>query len=218
MSGLSDELFAIYRTGLNRCLQRYDEMYGKALERAGLHKYATTLPEDKRQAFEDAMRVYAWLGAKVVHDANSLIPSTIHAGVIAGPVNIYRVSQRGDDRPGIWWFGETVALRCRQEAGSTGADQLEWLRNLLAVCFNWSTFDQFQRIQIPTGLQVPAVFGKGAPMPYYMGKPYQDKIGRRVSDWPKDYWQQKGRMLLGGESQIVLPWVPHRIITPIQQL
>jgi hypothetical protein len=48
-------------------------------------------------------------------------------------------------------------------------------------------------------------------MPHYKADPYIDrKTGERLIALPADYWKKKGEMLLGGESQIVLPWVPVR--------
>jgi len=150
------------------------------------------------------------MAARRVEDARSLDPGTIRAKILIGPVTLYRVSQQGSKAPiGIWWFSEQVAQRCRDEAGADGAKQLDWLRNVLAVCFNWSTFDRVERFSLHGGERIPTVLGKGLSMPHYKADPFIDRnTGERVISLPKDYWQKKGNTLLGGELQIVLPWLP----------
>ena len=96
--------------------------------------------------------------------------------------------------PGIWWFTDTVARRCRDEAGPDLQKRLAWLRNVLAVCFNWSSFDRIERQRSVCGFET--------------GIPNARKTGERVVTLPPDYWKRKGEILMGGELQVVLPWVP----------
>ena len=123
----------------------------------------------------------------------------------------FTVYRRAERQPlqGIWWFTEKVAQRCRDEAGPDSQKRLDWLRNVLAVCFNWSRFDQIERLALHSGESIPGVLGRGLSMPHLKADPYTDrKTGERLINIPPGYWKQKGEMLLGGELQVVLPWVP----------
>jgi hypothetical protein len=214
MGGLAEQLYGLYQAEIYTVLSNNDPEYQRSLANAGLGWNVRSIPAEKRSSFEQEMKMRAWMGARRVEEARSLAPGTMRAKVLTGPTKLYRVSQSGSKGPiGIWWFGEQVAQRCRKEAGGVASQQLEWLRNVLAVCFNWSTFDRVERFSLHSGERIPAVLGKGLPMPHYKVSPYTDrKTGEQVVDLPVDYWQNKGKMLIGGELQIVLPWIPvHRV-------
>ncbi len=217
MSRLSDQLLAIYTAKIYPILAHNDPIYQQALTKAGMGWVAPdTIPPAHRRSFEQEMKLQSWLAAGKIEDAKSLEPNTIRAKVLNGPVTLYRVAQSGAATPpGIWWFTEKVAHRCRDEAGPDPQKRLDWLRSGLAVCYNWSRFDAIQRLQLHAGEEIPTVIGRGIPMPYYNVAPFIDrKTGQRVVNLPEDYWRKKGETLLGGELQIVLPWVPvHRIRT-----
>jgi hypothetical protein len=201
MSSLNDQLFELYADAVYPVLIESDPVYRRSLAKAGLRDKQKSIPQEKQSSFRNEMRLQSWLAANKIQSANSLAPGSIRAKLISGPLTLYRVSQRGAAAPGIWWFTEKVARRCRDEAGSESQKQLNWLRNVLAVCFNWSRFDQIERISLWAGESMPAVIGRGLPMPQYKFEPYIDrKTGARVIDeLPPDYWKQKGTMLLGGE-------------------
>lgn len=56
-------------------------------------------------------------------------------------------------------------------------------------------------------------------MPHYKVAPYRDaKTGESRINLPKDYWQRKGQMLLGGEQQVLLPWIPVTRVVTTKQL
>ena len=164
----------------------------------------------------------AWLAAGQVMDARSLDPTTARAKILIGPQTIYRVTSGSmlPGKTGIWWFNERVAQRCRDECGPDPQKRLDWLRNVLAVCFNWSDFNAIQRLTLHGGEEIPAILGRGLPMPHYKFDPYIDrKTGRQVvAEFPPDYWQKKGQFLLGGELQIVLPWIPVRRVMTASSL
>jgi hypothetical protein len=56
----------------------------------------------------------------------------------------------------------------------TPQKRLDWVRNVLAVCFNWSRFDRIERLALHSGRGIPAVLGRGTPMPHYKADPYMD--------------------------------------------
>lgn len=212
---LADELYGLYVACIYSVLAQNDPVYQRSLAKAGLGwNPSSTIPPEHRSSFEQEMKLQAWLAAVRIEDARALDPASVRAKLVDGPVTLYRVSQSGSTAPpGIWWFSEKVAQRCRDEAGPDPQKRLDWLRNVLAVCFNWSRFDRIERCAIHSGEKIPAVIGRGLAMPHYKADPYIDrKTGQHLIDLPPDYWQKKGQLLLGGELQIVLPWIPvHRV-------
>ena len=152
----------------------------------------------------------AWFAAMRIEEARSLDPDTIRAKALTERQTLYRIAQSGGKTPpGIWWFTEKLAQRCRDEAGADPQERLDWLRDVLAVCFNWSRFDGIERMALHDGESIPAVLGRGLAMPRLKAVPYVDrKTGQKVIDIPADYWKQEGAMLSGGELQVVLPWIP----------
>jgi hypothetical protein len=205
MTGLTEQLYEIYKAEIYEVLAKNDPEYQRSLTNAGLGRHVRSIPAEQRVSFEQQMKMQAWMGARKVEEAKSLEPGSVRATVLRGPANLYRVSQQNSKAPGIWWFSEQVARRCRAEVGTDGAKQLEWLRNVLAVCFNWSTFDRLERFSLHAGERIPTVLGKGLPMPHYKLEQFDRHLIERP---PKDYWQRKGQVLLGGELQTVLPWIP----------
>jgi len=213
VSSLADQLYAIYASRIFPVLARNDPVYQLSLNKAGLGWRAPEIvPPAHLASFQQEMKLQAWLGAARIENARSLDPATIRAKLLDGPLTLYRIAQSGSaGPPGIWWFTEKVAQRCRDEAGPDPQKRLDWLRNVLAVCFNWSRFDRIERLPLHPGETIPAVVGRGLPMPHYKADPYIDrKSGQHLIDLPVDYWKKKGEILLGGELQIVLPWVAVR--------
>lgn len=222
MDALAKELHRAYALEVYSVLAVNDPVYQRCLKDAGVGWTGQdSIPSDKREAFDEQMRLQASFGAEKIRSARSLDPGTMRVKVLTGPFTLYRVADSTSKDPySIWWFTEKVADRCRQEAGARPQARLEWLRNVLAVCYNWSRFDFIQRLAIHSGERLPAVLGKGLPMPYYKLTPFFDsKSGLQVvQEPPPDYWQKKGQMLFGGELQIVLPWIPVRRIATTPSL
>jgi hypothetical protein len=213
VSSLADQLYDIYAARIFPVLARNDPVYQLSLNKAGLGcRTPEIVPPVHLPSFQQEMKLQAWLGATQIENARSLDPATIRTELLTGPLTLYRISESGSlAPPGIWWFTEEVARRCREEAGPDPQKRLDWLRSVLAVCFNWSSFDRIERLPLYSRESIPAVLGRGLPMPHYKADPYIDrKSGERRIDLPEDYWKKKGEMLLGGELQIVLPWVPVR--------
>ena len=208
---LRDQLYGLYTACIYPVLVHNDPVYQRSLAKTGLGLNPTHIPIDKQDSFKQEMKLQAWLAACKIEDARSLDRDTVLTKLLTGPVTLYRISERGTTaRPGIWWFTEKVADRCREEAGPDPQKRLDWLRQVLAVCFNWSRFDQVEQLVLRSGETIPAVVGRGLAMPHYKFEPYIDReTGRRVMDkLPPDYWKKKGEWLLGGELQVVLPWIP----------
>lgn len=218
MDALAQELALAYSREIYPVLAAHDPEYRRCLLNAGVGWTARNpLPPGKRQAFEETMRVQASLGAIEIRLARSLDPGTVRVKVLEGPMVLYRMADRAAKQPySIWWFSEKVATRCRREAGPGPEARRDWLRNVLAVCYNWNPFTLVQRLALHGGERIPAVLGKGLPMPYYKLSPQFDrKTGLQIPQpTPRDYWEKKGRMLFGGELQIVLPWIPIGRIAP----
>lgn len=218
---LADELYRLYIARIYPVLANNDPIYRRSLQKCGVGWNSTTVPPGRQQSFQQEMKMQAWLGAQRIIEARSLEPGSIRAKLLKGPQTLYRVSGNAADQwnPGIWWFSEKVAQRCRDESGPDSQARLSWLRDVLAVCFNWSNFDHLVRFTLHSGEEIPAVSGKGLPMPYNKIDPFIDrKTGQRVVSIPADYWASKGKTLLGGELQIVLPWIPVQRVQPAPSL
>ena len=219
MADLADQLYQIYTAEIYPLLEYTDPEYRRLLAQIKPFKI---VPQKYRSSFEQGMKMQAWLAATKVRSYNSLKPSSIRATVLPGRQTLYRVTSKpgpGEKAwPGIWWFNETVAERCRAEAGSNVGNRLQWLRNVLAVCYNFpNTFDHIQLLKLNERERLPAVLGEGLPMPHY--QLIENPNTGSIQEPPKDYWQKKGETLLGGEEQIVLPWIPEaRIDNKTQSL
>ena len=209
-AALAHELHQLYVARIYPVLAQNDPAYQRSLVAAGLGWTGQGVPSQHRDSFTQEMKMQAWLAATKITEAASLDPSTVRTKLIEGSTTLFRISQSGSKSPpGIWWFSDKVAQRCRDEAGPDPQKRLEWLRNVLAVCFNWSRFDRIERCALHAGESIPAVIGRGLPMPYYKVDPYIDRqTGERKVDLPLDYWQKMGQTLFGGELQTVLPWIP----------
>ncbi|MEO8025687.1 MAG: hypothetical protein ABI823_04415 [Bryobacteraceae bacterium] len=209
---LQDQLYQLYIAQIYPVLSNNDPVYQQSLFRAGLGWNPAAIPDAHRASFEQEMKMQAWLAQERVEGAKSLAADSIRVKRVDGRMILYRVADSGVPfgNPGIWWFTEKVAERCRAEAGPDPAKRLDWLREVLAVCFNWSKFDRIERFTLHAGETIPAILGRGLPMPHYKVDPYVDrKTGERLMPkLPPDYWKRKSEMLLGGELQIVLPWIP----------
>ena len=194
-----------------------DPRYRESLANAGLGWNPTTVPAAQRASFEQEMKMQSWFAASKIKGAKSLQPGSIKCKVLDWRMTLYRVAEAGSvTPPGVWWFTDQVANRCREAAGTEPKKQLDWLRNVLAVCYDWSKFNRIERFTLHSGESIPAVLGVGLPMPYYSRIPREDPVtGKKEYD---DYWQKKGVWLMGGEQQVVLPWIPVGRIATTQSL
>jgi hypothetical protein len=191
----------------------HDDHYRHALEMAGLSGHiAPQVPLHKRKNFEAVMRFQAHLAADALRDAASLQLASARVFVLQGPATLYRLwdSASPGARAGVWWFDEDTLHRARVEAAVVKAPLLAWLRQALAVCYNFSRLDRALVLNLHAQDALPAVQAAGLAMPHYQFKPYiRPDTGERVIDeLPLDYWQQKGKMLFGGAIQTILPWIP----------
>ena len=210
---LADQLYQMYTARTYPVLLNSDPAYKACLFRSGVDP-SGVITERNRGRFQEEMRVQAWLGLLEIEDSKGLQPDTIRTKVLTGPQVLYRSVSKSAPRKGIWWFSEKVVARCRKEAALKGQSNSEWLRDALAICFNWSPMDGMQRFHLHTGEEIPAVLGVGSPMPCNSLK--VDKDGKVKI--PLDYWENQKKMLLGGEQQIVLPWIPISRVMPTSLL
>lgn len=204
MQDLERRLYELYTAEIYPVLATQDPEYRRALSAIGIWSNVREVPAEKRGAFEKEMKLRAWLAAQAVVQANSLEVGSVRAKLIEGREVFYRVASKGSKAPvGVWWFSERVAAKCREEAPKAGMTAFEWLREMLAVCFNWSSFDQLESFELKAGESLPAILGIGKPMPHYKVDARRGSVSL-----PADYWKRAGQVLAGGERQIVLPWVP----------
>lgn len=214
MKDLENRLLELFTTEIYPVLATHDPEYRRSLAAIGIWSNVRSVPPQKAEAFAKEMKLRAWLAAQAIVQANSLEPGSVRAKLLEGHETFYRVASKGSKAPtGVWWFSERVAARCRQEAPKAGLTPLDWLREMLAVCFNWSSFDQLESFELQKHERLPAILGIGKPMPHY-----KVDTRRGTVTLPPDYWKRQGQILLGGERQIVLPWVPAGRVKKISSL
>ena len=206
---LEYQLYQMYVARTYPVLLNSDPSYKACLFRSGVDP-SGLITIANRDNFQREMRMQAWLGAREIEKSKGLEPHTIRTKILAGPQILYRCVNKGATHTGIWWFSEKVAARCRKEADAKGQSRTEWLRNALAVCYNWNDMDGMQRISLHVGEEIPAVLGVGAAKPFNL----LSISNKGKVEIPKDYWENLRKTLLGGESQIVLPWIPESRVMP----
>ena len=186
-----------------------DAVYRKFLTFAG---FGPAFPQDLksvspalRENLAKAAGMQAHIAVAEVAKSGGLEESTSCAKLISGPVTLYRFWDFGapERRVGVWWFHRNVIDACKQHAGKPAADRLSWLREHLAVCFDWSQMDRIDTLSLTAAGELPAIEGTGAPMRVYSAAALPS--GKVASP---DYWANLGRYFPGGLKQIVLPFIP----------
>jgi len=186
-----------------------DAVYRKFLTFAG---FGPSFPPDLksvsptlRENLAKAAKMQAHIAVQEVAKSGGLEESTCCAKLITGPVTLYRFwdSSSPERRIGVWWFHRSVIDACKQHAGRSAADRQQWLREHLAVCFDWSEMDRIDTLSLGTAGELPAIEGTGARMRAYSAAALPS--GKVAS---KDYWANLGRYFPGGLKQIVLPFIP----------
>jgi hypothetical protein len=186
-----------------------DAVYRKFLSFAG---FGPAFPTDLksvapalRENLAKAAKMHAHIAVQEVAKSGGLEESTSCAKLITGPVTLYRFwdSSAAARRVGVWWFHRSVIDACKLHAGRSADDRQAWLREHLAVCFDWSKMDRLDTLELSAASDLPAIEGTGAPMRAYSAAALPS--GRATS---KDYWANLGKYFPGGLKQIVLPFIP----------
>jgi hypothetical protein len=131
------------------------------------------------------------------------------AVVIEGTTTIYRIwDSKMDNRTRHWWFSENLLKLAAAQSAKTKQSVREWLRDWLAVSYNFGACDQLSKIVLAGNAAIPGIEAWGLPMPKYRPVTRDPETGRLVHEVQKDYWFKLGETFRGQKTQYFLPFVP----------
>ncbi|MBZ5622948.1 MAG: hypothetical protein LAQ69_30075 [Acidobacteriia bacterium] len=164
-----------------------------------------TVPVSLRENFAKAAKIRAHIAVAEIARSSGLEEARSNAKLITGPVTLYRFwdSRAPERREGVWWFERHVIDLCKQNAGRTAAERLEWLREHLAVSIDWSKMDRIDVMSLAANQEVPVIEGTGTAQRMYSATALTR--GKVAS---KDYWPNLGKFFPGGVKQTVPPFLP----------
>jgi hypothetical protein len=183
-----------------------DAVYRKFLTFAG---FGPSFPRDlnslQRENLAKAARMQAHIAVAEVSKSGGLVESMSCAKLLKGPLTLYRFwdSKAPERRIGVWWFYRDVIDTCKQRAGKSVGERLSWLRENLAVAFDWSAMDRIDTLSVTAADELPAIEGTGARMRVYSAAAISS--GKVAG---KDYWPNLGKYFPGGVKQVILPFIP----------
>lgn len=108
-----------------------------------------------------------------------------------------------------FWFTEDILRESHRQAGNNKNDRIEWLRQQMAVPYNWSLCDRMARLRLGPGDEILAVEAEGLPMRGVTIRPGDREI--RLPRDPTHYWKnfdKYAKPLPGGAPQLFLFLVP----------
>ena len=166
------------------------------MERGARIKVLDSLPKDLTRApkkiQERLMQAALARAARIrqqVESKKSLRERRAKAIVLEGPDILYRLwsTKQGNlIRP--WWFSKELLVLA--EAGRDRQQTIAWLRDRLAVSFDFGECDRMAQLNLGLGSEIPAIAAWGLPMPQYGVKPDE--------------------LFQGEKTQYYLPFVPPR--------
>jgi hypothetical protein len=127
---------------------------------------------------------------------------------ITGPSPIYRLcnSQVTGSEFRFFWFTEDLLMRSMHEGGTSKKMRLQWLREHLAVSYNWSRCDRLARMRLKKTDALLAVKADGLPMRGVEIRP-TDRSVRLPGDYFTNH-KKYSTILPGGDPQLFLYLLP----------
>ncbi len=125
--------------------------------------------------------------------------------MLNGPLALYRLwSNKDQNRIGPWWFAASLLQQARQEANGDRGTTISWLRDRLAISFDFGACDRLAVMNLGPSSALPAIAAWGLPMPQYTAKALQTD-----PDIPlPDYFAKRRLVFQGQKMQYFLPFVP----------
>lgn len=112
----------------------------------------------------------------------------------------------------FFWFTEDLLRESHRQAGNRKNDRLEWLRQQMAVAYNWSLCDRIAKLHLGPGDEILAVKAEGLQMRGVTIRP-EDREVRLPSDYWKNF-DKYAKPLPGGSPQLFLFLVPASHVSP----
>ncbi len=183
----------------------YQELFRRAGFPGKLPTDLALLPPQKRADLEQAARMTAQLLRLELEKANSLRERRAKVEVIEGPITLYRAwSNRHGNRVRSWWFSPHLLEAALGDAGHDRAKTLAWLRDRLAVSFDFGDCDRLAQLQLGPNSAVPCVAAWGLPMPGFT----PNALKQDPTIPLPEYFAKRAITLQGQKTQYFLPYVP----------
>jgi hypothetical protein len=163
------------------------------------------LPPAVRLRLETAARMCAQLIVMKVDADGSLRERRAKAVILEGPTTLFRLWDSGkDNRTRHWWFSEHLLNLAEAQREQSPRD---WLRDRLAVSFNFSKCDRISELTLGVRTGIPAVEAWGLPMPQYSPNA-SDARSNDNREACQDHSDKAGAIFQGQKTQYFLPFVP----------
>ena len=206
-ANVQDELAAILSSRVFPSLAQdtgYRLMFRNAGLTGKLPPDIAGLPPAIQEKLRQAAQMCAQLVTRHVEGLAALRERRAKAVVLAGPLTLYRLwSQRKNDQVRAWWFTAGVLDQAISASAGNRGVAIDWLRDRLAVSFDWNDCDRVARRVLHPGNALPAIEALGLPMRKYS----RDAPGAPGVSM-KDYWANYTDMFQGRKTQYFLPFVP----------
>jgi len=175
-----------------------------------------TVPSSQRNALAENARLRANLLMLELQQLAALRQTKARAVELKAPEyrHLYRLwnSKMKNSELRFFWFTEDLLRESQRQAGGKKSDRLEWLRQQMAVAYNWSLCDRIAIMRLGPGDEILAVEAEGLPMRGVTIRP-----GDREVRLPADYWKnfaKYAKPLPGGAPQLFLFLVPPSHVSP----
>ena len=173
-----------------------------------IHSSVQQLPPAVRANLDSAARMCAQLAVMDVSALGALRERRAKAIVLDGPVSLYRMwDSSSDNRTRHWWFSENLFNLASSQSAAANQSTRDWLRDRLAVSFNFGSCDRISTLRFGAGTAVPAVEAWGLPMPQY-SRITRNADGASSGEAGRDYWDKYDAIFQGEKTQYFLPFVP----------
>lgn len=167
-----------------------------------------SLPPAIHSRLETAARLCAQLFILELNTLGALRERRSKAVVIEGQMTLYRIwDSTMDNRIRHWWFSEHLLNLAAAQSAIARQSVRDWLRDRLAVSFNFGACDQISKLTLAGRAALPAIEAWGLPMPQ-RSRITRDAGGKTIGTADKDYWDKLGETFQGQKTQYFLPFVP----------
>jgi hypothetical protein len=173
-----------------------------------IHASVKRLSPAERDKLLNAAQVCVSMLLLEVQGKGSLFENDARALGLEGTRKLYRLWDSTDrNRTRHWWFSEQLLRTAALECKSSKMKVKDWLRDKLAISFNFGKCDRFSEMVLCISEALPAIEAKGLSMPQYASWQTDANKNQVHLAYP-DYWKKYGQRFQGNEYQYFLPFVP----------
>jgi hypothetical protein len=130
-----------------------------------LHSSTQNLPPATQDRLRSAAQLCCQLLLMDIETQNSLRERRAKAAVLEGSTTVYRIwDSRKNNRTGHWWFSDHLLNVASRESKAANQSTQDWLRNRLAISYDFSQCDRISKLILGPSAAVPCVEAWGLPM------------------------------------------------------